>query len=363
MFDDNNKTTSHYIYMRTICAIVFVTFTFSYLFFYQSDVLTLTQHILSGGKTHYQPLIGSLLITLLLFLVQLGVYFLTRIRLRFHALTYFPSLLLLAVLTNIEPEIIQNKTYIHWFWAAPLLLIIYVFAVFLVKQYQQIETFEPKVSFAIKLLWINLLQLFIMFLFVGLVGSNNDILHYRLKMETSILRSDYETALNVGKKSLNSDSSLTMLRAFCLSQKHKLGEDFFTYPIVGGSESLLPDNDNVKTYLFPSDSIIKLSKRKSVYYDYKLVKLLLDRNLSLFVKELGKYYKIDYRLPVHYKEALTLYAEKYPSEKAIFQDEAMKADYLDFDKMKHSHTDKMARMSELRDVYGTTYWFYYFYGV
>ena len=38
--------------MRTLCAVLFITFTFTYLYFYQADVMMATQHLLSGGQTH-----------------------------------------------------------------------------------------------------------------------------------------------------------------------------------------------------------------------------------------------------------------------------------------------------------------------
>lgn len=44
--------------VKVICAILFCVFTFSYLFFYQADILRVTQHIASGGQTFYVPWVG-----------------------------------------------------------------------------------------------------------------------------------------------------------------------------------------------------------------------------------------------------------------------------------------------------------------
>ena len=77
--------------MRVMCAVVFFVFTFCYLYFYQADVLAMAQHVLSGGKTRYNSLIGAVLITLVLYLLQLLVFAVTRLYKRAHALTYFPS--------------------------------------------------------------------------------------------------------------------------------------------------------------------------------------------------------------------------------------------------------------------------------
>ena len=49
-----------------MCAIVFLTFSFVWLYCFQADVLAAAQHVLSKGLTSYKPLVGALLITLVL---------------------------------------------------------------------------------------------------------------------------------------------------------------------------------------------------------------------------------------------------------------------------------------------------------
>ena len=56
-------------YTQVVCAIAFWVFSFVYLYFYQTEVLSAGQHVLSGGRTYYQRLIGAFLITLVLYLV------------------------------------------------------------------------------------------------------------------------------------------------------------------------------------------------------------------------------------------------------------------------------------------------------
>ena len=59
---DNDSTTI----MRIVCAVAFVTFSFSFLYLRQSDVLSVAQHVLSGGQTTYSPTWGAVIITLTL---------------------------------------------------------------------------------------------------------------------------------------------------------------------------------------------------------------------------------------------------------------------------------------------------------
>lgn len=55
---------------------------------YQADVLAVAQHVFSGGLTNYSYTLAPLLITLVLYLLQVGVYAVTRVKRRFHGLTY-----------------------------------------------------------------------------------------------------------------------------------------------------------------------------------------------------------------------------------------------------------------------------------
>ena len=72
--------------MRTLCAVLFITFTFTYLYFYQADVMMATQHLLSGGQTHYERTIGAVLITVALYVLHLGVLAVTKLTHRAHSL-------------------------------------------------------------------------------------------------------------------------------------------------------------------------------------------------------------------------------------------------------------------------------------
>lgn len=104
------------IVMRIGCAIFFLVFTTLYLSKYQPDILAVTQHVLSGGATHYNSVIGTILITLVLWLIQVALYGWTGLSHRAHALTYLPSMLLLAILTDISPNLTTDNYLGVWAW-------------------------------------------------------------------------------------------------------------------------------------------------------------------------------------------------------------------------------------------------------
>lgn len=111
--------------MQIACAIIFITFTYVYLAFYQADVLAVAQHVFSGGLTNYSYTLAPLLITLVLYLLQVGVYAVTRVKRRFHGLTYFPSFLVLTMITDIPVDIDLHHSLGAWWIILPLCLILW----------------------------------------------------------------------------------------------------------------------------------------------------------------------------------------------------------------------------------------------
>ena len=101
-----------------------------------------------------------------------------------------------------------------------------------------------------KVLGCNVLTLSGMFVFAGLGSNSNDVYHYRMKAERCLMRHDWDGAALVGRKSLATDSSLTMLRAYALAKQGLLGEYLFNYPVIGNSRVLLPDSQTVKLMMF-----------------------------------------------------------------------------------------------------------------
>lgn len=370
--------------VNSVCAIVFMLFTFVYLYSFQADLLAMEQHVLSGGTTRYDKTIGAVLITTVLFLLQLGVGRLTRFDGWMHILNYVPSLLLLTVLTSGNQDFDINAFPETVVIIVSVILILYIIVAVL---------FRLKIPFSVNTsfigsvygnLWKSLLALSVMFLIVCTLGNTNEVFHYRLRIERLLTLNNYDEALTIGEKSDDTDANLTMLRAYALSRTKQLGERLFEYPIPkGGSDMLLPDGSNIKCLLFPESEIFKqlgIRKKgsmKSLEYllylenhglamksvtDYILCGYLLDKNLDGFVDVIKNKYNLSSpSLPKHYREALTLYTHQRSNPVLVFHSEIMDADYADFQKLEKQYSDKSERFSYVKDTYGETYWFYYFY--
>ena len=117
-YNHPNKNSST-ISIRLMCAIVFLLFSVCWLYFFQAEVLAMTQHVLSGGVTQYYPVLGTIIITVSLMALQLIIFSFIRLRLRTHALTYLPSMLILAILTNVSLDVDGGNihTLSWWVWA------------------------------------------------------------------------------------------------------------------------------------------------------------------------------------------------------------------------------------------------------
>ncbi len=367
MENKKNSTTK----MQVACAIVFISFTYVYLACYQADVLAVGQHILSGGLTDYSYTLAPVLITLVLFLLQIGVYALTRVKRRFHGLTYFPSFLFLAMITDIPNDMDVCPSMGAWWFVIPLGLMLWGGAMWVARQLEPIETEPHSMGWFSRYMWLNMAQMLVMAIAVIFVSSNDRLFHERMRMEHLMKEKQYEKALKVGEKSLATDSSLMMLRIACLNGMGELGNRLFTYPLIGSSKAMMPDGVTVKAMMWkapkwmqkPSPWMEKHHLKYRIPVDYTLCGLLLDRQLDKFVVELQKYYRVDsVKLPVHYKEALLLYTHRRSQPSCVFHDNVMDADFQDFQQMMHKYVNPAEKKNAIRDTYGNTYWYYYEYG-
>ena len=84
------------------CGLLFSAFSFIYLYLFQGDVLGALHYSLSQGKTHYSPLAGAIIITLVLLIFRWGINGLLGLKGSVRSLSYFPSCLLLGVLTDVN---------------------------------------------------------------------------------------------------------------------------------------------------------------------------------------------------------------------------------------------------------------------
>lgn len=374
------------ISIRLMCAIVFLLFSVCWLFFFQAEVLAMTQHVLSGGVTKYSPILGTIIITIGLMALQLIIYSVIRLRQRTHALTYLPSMLILAILTNVSLQVDGDSIHTLSWWLYGLILVIWLALVIVARLYQEVEEDESFDLFS-RPMWINMLLMALMIAGVAWFGNTNAVFQYRMKAEYEMLKGDYDGALEIGKYSLESDENLMMIRMYALARKDSLGDCLFRYPISGNSEQILPTDSLSRVVMYPVDSIYKflgarparkmspvlfleiLQRRDSVPHkavtDYLLCSYLIDRNLDRFASDIRKYYDVNdslpNSLPKHYREALTLYTHLRSRPVVVYHESVMDEDFANLKELEKQYPDFMERKGKVEDMYRGTYWYYYDY--
>ena len=350
--------------VHTLCCIVFCVFSFLYLYLYQADVLTVAQHILSEGATAYDPLIGACVITLALLLVHVFVYSVVSLYRWLYWLSYLPSFLLLAALTDLQPAHYASVYDTSWLWIAPLVLVLYGMGVRLMRELDSLcRDVSPGNIFS-KSMWINLSGVTLLMLFVTAVTHTDVTMHHRIKIENCISTGDYDAALRVGTGYEDTDASLTMLRIYSLARKGQLPERLFQYPLSGGSRAFYPDGDRVKALMVDNGDITRFIRstrmgRRSVKADYKLCALLADCQLNTFARELNKYYAADAQLPRYYKEAMVLYSDLRRNDTCAYAGADMNAAYRRFADARKNLSTRREIRSALKSEYSDTYWYYY----
>ncbi len=379
----NNPTYKKTVYgVHITCTLLFLFFWFCYLYFVQDNLLATAQHVFSGGKTTYSRLWGALIISGLLWILQIGVNRLLSLKSLSYAFSFFPSCLVLAVLTDVNPSVFAHFSLGVWSWLFPLLLLLYFFAASFLKYLREPQDFKgPGIFFSVLL--PNLVITVCFCFFVGATGNTNDTLHYTYRVENALAQNDMEKALEIGSKSDATSPALNALRAYALSCKGELGSKLFTYPQPYGSRGLLlmlgdtlglmfrpqevfhylgvrPANPAESPAQFLSKAIVN-PHAKPAMRDYYLCMLLLDKKLDQFAREIPRYYKLDVSLPLHYKEALVLYSRIAAHPLYVFHDNVEDAAYEDMAKLEKQYRYFAVRRNYVRREFGKTYWYYYRY--
>lgn len=365
-------------YMIGACGLLFSVFSLSYLIGLQSDVMSMTQHLLSKGSTTYSHTWGGIIITSLLLLLA-TLYKRTKIfPTHSQALYFFPSCIILGLITCVVPEEGWDVNIkVSWVYLS-LCILIYLFATWVSLHFPNTRNGKQNLM---PHLWTNILLMALQFCMIGSIGNCNDIYHYRLRTERLIMEGNDSTALSVGKMSQATDRNLSALRAFALSRRGELGEKLLEYPQEYGSNGLLPKpTDTISTYNwtkklyrylggYPGRGITdakqfleilsQYDNARPATHDYLLCAYLLDKELDKFVTTLPTFYIMNDSLPVHYKEAIIIYTQEKGEVCNYFTDKSIEESINGYNNFARQFNDSIERSNKCRREYGHTYWWYY----
>lgn len=391
------------------CCLLFVSFAFTYLFAFQSDVLTMAQHILSKGRTSYQVLLFSVLITLFLSVLPFVKARYVCLPTRAISLCWIPSFMLLGWLTDVAlSEAVSTSQCV-----GPLPFIIFglVYLLLTVLLSQMSDPKEASVPLT-NLLWPNLMGMVVGITFAMFVGNTNQTMHFELRLERMVSEGRYEEAIKMCSKIQIPSRNVSSVRAYALSRLGKMGDELFMYPNKLGGASLLPmPSDSLRPANMPRElkehlggyPIHDMDATRYLQYlaadtlatpnakEYLLCALLLDKNLDAFVDSLVVYYgpkdSVDASkekaipaktrtaskkstkkepvhftsLPRHYAEALLLYMRRSDDPVAVLDDDEILENYMGFQKLYKKSPDLQERERMCREYYNETYWSFYFF--
>lgn len=367
--------------LTVACGLLFSIFSFIYLFVFQKEVVGALHYSLSQGRTHYSPLIGAVIITVVLLIFRWGINGLMGLKGPVRALSYFPSCLLLGVLTDVNCNIfhggsIEDK----WLWLLPLLLLLYVGVVYTLRRVFRFWLNQE--GSILGLINSNIAILTLLCLMTISIGNSNVNFHHELAVEQAIRHQDYTRARMVGVNSLETTRTLTVLRAHAMSLEGTMGEHLFEYPQYYGVEGLLFEPYSQETLRLNADSLyIYLGAKphtaektvdflarichdevgKHTALDYYLSALLLDKKLDKFASAIDTYCFEQDTVPRYYREAALLYKHIHPEYAKEIKDTLMIQRLNEYLSRQKEFTSPKEEKNRMRREFGDTYWWYYHY--
>ena len=388
--------TSTSLFISIVCYLIFFTFSFLYLYGVQGEMMQLTQHLISGGRTAYRALLFSSLLTLFLSLQAFLLDYFIRYSIRVKALAWIPSFMVLGWLTDVNLTLYDEVIVPTSTWYFLLFLLCYVALTILFG-----HRMEPrhKPSALQEVLCPNILIMVLGMILTCSVGNTDQRLHHELRMERYACEGDYVRFMESEHKNTTVSPRIMSLRMYVLSRQEMLGDHLFHLPgNLGGSYVLPSLLDSMSCYNMPArvkehlgmfplhdmDDIefLQYATRDTLataaLRDYLLCAYLLDRNLEAFTDSLiafrgpkkkaevpvqkktskGKSTPIEpvhfSTLPRHYAEALVLYAQSSDMPKAVLDDEVVVKEFRTFTSCLQGETDSL-------DIkhYKDTYWYYH----
>ena len=375
----NRRRTARIIAVAS--GLLFSAFSFTYLSVFQKDVMEALHYSLAQGKTVYAPWMSAVLITVVLLVLRWAVNALVGLKGPLKALSYFPSCLLLGVLTDVGHNVYHGGGISDtWGWMLPLCLVLYGVLGWLLARAARLWL-NPEMPD----IWVvnsNFMTLLMLcFMTIG-IGNTNVHFHHELQVEEALRKQDYGRALQVAEKTMDPSRNLTALRAYAMSRQGTMGEDLFRYPQLYGAAGLLMGTSDEKALRLNADSLSvylgakpalgepaltffrRICEEESGNYttlDYYLSALLLEKKLDEFVRAFDELYTVRDSIPYYYRQALFLDSKMHPSAVTDSADVALEELWGKYQQKQQELSGQRGEANYKRREFGDTYWWYYQY--
>jgi len=200
--------------VRWICGILFASFAFSWLFFFQRELIWAENAEIFSAASFRVPawlchhhLVVSLFLTALSLLLAIPGRLLMRFRKGLYACNYLFSAAFLGIITGYDEESLLGQTYVQWIVAGAFMLVLFLVCKIVASVPKSDYNDRPRTLAG------NLLIMSLLFCMTGYLGNTDENLHRRLKMEYLYFRFQYDDVLQVGRYEEESDPGIDLLRA------------------------------------------------------------------------------------------------------------------------------------------------------
>lgn len=333
---------------RWVCGILFCTFTFCWLFFFQKDlVCSACNRALFDGECVATPM-SYYHLTLTLVVTALAMFFvlpgktILGFRRGLYACNYILSALFLGIVTGYDGESVFGQNYLQWILVATFSLLLLTVS--------KIISNVPKSSYnsQARSLLGNFLIMTLLFSMIAYLSNVDENFHRRLRMEYLMYEADYEGVLKVGADEEETDTYIDLLRA-----KAMLSVPVRSNPEGSGI------GDNLFAYRMASVSTLSDSLKAMQSDQAILASLLLDCDLTAFSDSIRiESYSV---MPRYYMEALILSSDTIASQRFPDQYAAGKAAYDEFlQALEPIRSEPLRYQANSTFIkYGKTYFWYY----
>lgn len=365
-----------------LSATLFAVFSFLFVAKFQTPLLELLYERVATGKLEYNAYVVGASISIFLTLFALWINRYTGFKREWTALSYLPSSILLAFITDIDRSIyIGEYNYQKWIIVALIGVFAYASFSYVLRRVLFAKIKNVAMS-ANRIVWRNLEIFVVLFCLVGFLSNGEENFKREALVESYYRKGNVKKALEVGYLSNTVSQTLATQRAYILAKEGLLGEKLFEYPQPYSSDVLFPEDVQVSPLVpdsvfsligvnpIPGEKMLETLKRAvesdsstSAARDYYLSAMLLDRRLVEFAGTVASLYpdvKIS-DMPKHYQEALVLYSNIDGS--VVDSDNNGMQKYFDaFKALEKQYDDPFVRANYMRRNFGRTYWWYYLYG-
>lgn len=365
-----------------LSATLFAVFSFLFVAKFQTPLLELLYERVATGKLEYNAYVVGASISIFLTLFALWINRYTGFKREWTALSYLPSSILLAFITDIDRSIyIGGYNYQKWIIVALIGVFAYASFSYVLRRVLFAKIKNVAMS-ANRIVWRNLEIFVVLFCLVGFLSNGEENFKREALVESYYRKGNVKKALEVGYLSNTVSKTLATQRAYILAKEGLLGEKLFEYPQPYSSDVLFPEDVQVSPLVpdsvfsligvnpVPGEKMLETLKRtvESVSCtpaarDYYLSAMLLDRRLVEFAGTVASLYpdvKIS-DMPKHYQEALVLYSN-IDGSVVDSDNNGMQELYDAFKALEKQYDDPFVRANYMRRNFGRTYWWYYLYG-